>query len=737
VADDVDIKLGIDISALQRSSAQAAQVLQREFERTVGANVLGNGMPSAAGAGVQAGASSKDTIRGVIDQLMLIHNTLQRGFSVGGPGTAGGAGIGGGLGAGGGGGGGGGGAGGGGMGGGSGLGMLRQGATGKMLSIASIAGQAMEGINDMFRSGFDPLTVLHTVGKVTDKIPFVGSMVRTLTQEAETKQNMRIQQKRMYQATGNQGVVWMREMREKQRDVMSQYGLPAAEMEQLYGATAQQGIGAPTPTTMGFASTMGMEAAGRAIQTGGALRRGGVKDVDEALSASIGTAVMIGLGKARWLEVADKLAESASQLGSTAFDWQNALSMQTSIAGLGKQFAGAGPAGAAIQGVMQTQASSQQGITGAINLQAAQQVLGPSAGIGQITALIERGWNNLEFRKALITGMMQLPVVRDALDEWNKGNKRPLYDFAYTVASELRAPIDDIVNTLVAESTPNVFDVLHDISVGAGKLQEVPIERLQRPAEKQIQEERYIPSDDNEPDVYGVPASTAPPGGGSIPASADPSFLAPPVPSFQSSSQMSGANWQTAGIHFRHPGGAAAGGDITYPPGTTIRAPFSGRVRTAMGGTRGAGAHSAPGTFVVLEGDDNDTTKYGHLDPRTAVKSGSYVQAGDVLGVTLDADTWKRTGMASHLHYQHIHKGKNLDFSHPTAAMREELNRLTADPQGDVGGTAAAAGGGGGGVVHHVVEVVIRQDHIGRPVAHVVNPGAKPHAPGQLVGGRR
>ena len=86
--DDGKIKLGIDISALERDATKATNMLAKVFENQgLGANLLGSGVPAN-----QIQAQGKDTLRGVIDALERIEKTLVIGFTAlnGSPGVGGG-----------------------------------------------------------------------------------------------------------------------------------------------------------------------------------------------------------------------------------------------------------------------------------------------------------------------------------------------------------------------------------------------------------------------------------------------------------------------------------------------------------------------------------------------------------------------------------------------------------------------------------------------------------------------
>lgn len=770
--DDVKLQLGIDVEALQRSASQATNILSAAFEKNIGANLLGNGLPATGTSPQQQG--SKDTIRGVIDALQRVNQTLVIGFNslAGGVYTGGGGG----------GGSGGGGGGGGGVGpagglapptpgtgvGGGGFGIASQ-----ILSRAGdLAAALMPSSMRMFMGGFYGTDVMGFAHNLVSQIPVAGKLLGAVTapfhQVMQQNDEFKNMQYELFRDHGEDAMhaftnVWTDDNYRDQ--FVNRYGFSRGETQQLIGSGHRRGLGQghgmETILNMQGQLGLGQEAA----EMMGGLRRGGAKpgQETEAMAAAIGVAVATGLERGRWGEMLTMWQRAAQSSVDTDVAWREVASQQQFVGSLGARFQGDTPAAQSMIQALQGAASNQQS---PLALRAAMELtggdyFGATARMSRAseqpdTALQERiidqmmgspgvqAWLSMPdgpdadrvldriagVAATFGTGLSQLKIV--TLLKAKKASGGPLFKPLSPEAAAIgqrqvsgAAPLPDTAlgprrSQSEAQRPSGVSSIQDEKQLGPS-----PQEQLRQGQESEIW--RRLPPP---PTAFGgnrgAPASAV--GGGFVPMSdVGPSASAP--------SQAPYRQFVTQQFGNPIPGRSPHPGvDLAFPPGTAITCPVDGVIEVAN--PNGVGIEV--GAWIHIRDATGELWKIGHLDPATFPKNlrvGQRIAKGTPLGRTFSYKSWQGPGgqqVRTHLHLgQTSAAGAGLDPMRPGGITP---GSLTGD------GSPSASPGAGPAATSVTVDVHLHhhQDPFGRPAvrARVAAPVVT-NSPGQLVGGHR
>ncbi len=777
MADDIKLQLGIDVEALQRSASQATNILSQTFEKGLGASLLGNGMPASVAAGAATAAGSKDTLRGVIDALARVNQTLVVGFNAlaggvyfggGGGGGAGGGGIGGGKG-------------GGGAGGlapptpGTGVAGGGFGAASQVLSRAGdLASALMPSSMKMFMGGFYGTDIMGFAHNLVSQIPLagrlLGAVIAPFHQVMQQNDEFKNMQYESFRDSGEGAMnsltnLWTDD--DYREQFVKRYGFSRGETQQLVGAGARRGLGQGTgmETILNMQGQLGLGQEG--AETMGALRRGGMKSGQEgdAMATAIGVAVATGLERGRWGEMLTMWQRAAASSVDTDVAWKEVASQQQFVGSLGKRFQGDTQASQSMDQALRQMAGNQ---SSPLAIRAAMQLTGGD--YFGATARMSRAQEqpDMELQESIIDQMMGTPGVR----AWLTMPDGPAADRALdriagvavtygTGLSQLK-----IATLLKAKKaaggamfkpvSPEAAAIGRQQVTGAAPLPDTALgprrsqSEAQRPSNlSSIQEVGRIAPGPQE-QLRGMQADKAlrglsPPtvfGGSDLGSSSQLGARGfTPMQDFSSSQTSQSPSSSSYKRFVMQPFGNVIPGraphpgvDLAFPPGTAVTCPVDGII-TAIN-RNGSGLEVGAG--IQIRGDDGTLTYIGHIDPKTfpaGLRSGQRITRGTALGRTFSFEFWKSPGgqqVRTHLHVgQTGAGGAGLD---PMRVGGIEPGSLT-------GGSSPSSGGaGGGGGPAHVtadVHVHVHQDQIGRPVVRVRGPTSVASSPGQVVGGTR
>lgn len=765
MADDVKLKLGIDVEDLQRSASQATNALSQAFSQGISASLLGNGLAPVQGP-VQQGGAGGGGVAGIIAAVQQVNRTLVIGFNA----LAGGVYLGGG-GAGGGGVAGGGAAGGAGAGGPPGLAgpAPRAGVAGGALGIASqilsragdLAGALMPSSMRMFMGGFYGTDVMGFAHNLLSQVPVAGRLLGAVTgpfhQVMQQNDEFKNMQYEMFRDAGPDAMnsftnLWTDD--DYREQFVKRFGLSRAETQQLVHASARRGIG----QGQGMEEVLNMQGSlglgTEAAETMGGLRRAGLRPDQgpEVMANAIGVAVATGLERGRWGEMLTMWQRAAQSSVDTDVAVAEVIKQQQFVGGMGARFRGDTPAAQSMYQALQQMTSNTQS---PLALRAAMQLTGGDffGATARMSRSVEQPDTQLEER--VVDQLLATSSARAWLAMPDGPDADRMLDRVAGVASTLGTGLSQLKIAALLKARKAIIGPMFrppsEEAIAAGKRlvgggAAQPDTAL---GPRRSQSEAQRPSGISSIQEVGPvgPPLPAPGAGQAAPSAADlgsgrftvdPSSLggpaAPPAGGGTSYGQF-----VTQG--FGHPisgGRTHPGVDLAFPPGTLVTCPVDGVVafidRTNAGESIGYGVHIRDASGMV--------TKIYHIDPKTfpaGLRVGQRIARGTSLGRTFSSAFWKAPGgqrVRTHLHVGQIGPGgAGLDPMRPGGI---EPGSLTGGVVPGAGGAAAGGGGGGPASVSVDVHVYTHQDASGRTV--VRTRAATPvvtGSPGQLVGGSR
>lgn len=779
MADDVKLTLGIDVEALQRSASAATNVLTQAFEKGIGANVLGNGLPVMQGPLPQQ--DSKNTLRGVIDALERIDRTLIVGFNsiAGGVYTgAVGEGAGGGRG------------GGGGAPGTPGLAppTPKTGVPGGMFGVAShvltgagdLAAALMPSAMRMWMGGFYGTDIMGFVHNLVSQVPVAGRLLGAVTgpfhQVMQQNDEFKNLQYETFRDSGGDAMdsltnLWVDDDYRKQ--FVNRYGFSRSETAQLVGSASRRGLGQggglEAVLNMQGQLGLGQETA----ETLGGFRRAGAQGKEtEVLATAIGVAVATGLERGRWGEMLSMWQRAAQSSVDTDIAWKELASQQQFIGSLGARFRGDTPAAQSMDQALRQAASNTQS---PLALVAAMGLTGGDffAATARMARAAEQPDTELEGR--IVDQLMGTPGVRS----WLTMPDGPAADAAIDRIAGHAATFGHGLSQLKIVSilkgrkaaggaaafkpiAPEAVDIARQQVTGGAALPDTALGPRRSQAEAQrpsgissIQGTGTLGPGAPDQLRQGVdardwrnlpPAPTAfgshPPGGSGPDAPGfSPMGSGGPSVAGEPAVRSGYGQYLSQGFGNKISGRAAHPGvDLAFPPGTAVTCPVDGVVEYVN--RNGTGLEV--GAAVHVRATDGTLWKLYHIDPATfpaSLRVGQRIVRGAPLGRTFSFEYWKGPGgqkVRTHLHVGHV--GANGSPIDPLGAGGVDPGSLTGGAGGASPASSGGAGSGAGGPTNVVVDVRMHVTHdpSGRPVVRTRS--ATPvvtSSPGQIVGGVR
>ena len=785
MADDVKIQLGIDVEALQRSAAQATNILSKTFEQqNLSPNLLGSGIGATQLPPAQQG--SRDTLRGVIDALERVERTLVTGFTsvTGGSWLSGGAGGGG--------------------------GGPPRGTDGRFLpkdeedaaesrrraSRRSAVGYVSHGIDALgayASSGGSAQGVTQLVGAAASMLapelaPVTNSLMSIFTSAYDKRDTFRAAALTRFQTGGQQGIdadeggggggIDMTRRRELE-------GLSIERYSDLYANAAKRGAYDQkderensnglmydlmrTENSFGNSSNVSnmLGAAGRTGSGGGH---------EETIGAAFSAAVQEGLGKGRMSEIFDQLADAMDKNTKASTDVSATADRFLFISQMGPQYRGDTSASREMDSSIKGLATGSTGYTQMTSLRAA----GFGEGKGYFAAklslargvdtkggvkheaLLKENYaayvddykNADEDGRANIAGMLAIYTHQNIADVSNIMDTLAIESFVkkvnpalgYTMFGEAAL----MPSGLIAK---NIYDAIGQGALKFGS-------NIGGKSDSGFLEHASALS------VFaGAPTSNAPTTASSGPVTSTIGVGATNVPSpiTQGSSSSSGTGYQSnddfikayvpsggawnsarpAGTPNGSPTDVHQGIDIqNIPAGTMIRCPLDGRVTNSKMGTG-----NEVGWDVEILLDNGQLFLAEHMIPinKQALTPGKRVYKGQILGKKASGDFGK--GIPAHVHIGL--RGKDGKPINPAKADFPLQSIIADQSHGDPGPRVSPAGiplddsprGRAEAArldkinktyneVIHKVEVVVSTDHTGRPQARVKGSGPTNDATG-------